>query len=204
MRAASSRRPGAPPPMTTQRDRGEHEEPQRADDVALHDVTASVACGSEARRRVAERPQLVPNLFQCCDRALLHRGVDVVVRELSLCEERRSGGRSRPASARGRGARGRGTRPGSRTRRRATPFAASTRSRRAYAAMIARRGSDSARRSSSVSSRASASSSASSACGSRGRRLPPSRRRRRRRPRRRRGPTTTSDRDPAQARARTT
>ena len=40
-------------------------------------------------RRVAERPQLVPNVFQCCDRALLHRGVDGVVRELSLSEERR-------------------------------------------------------------------------------------------------------------------
>ena len=52
-------------------------------------VAAGVAYVISGRRArpLAQCAQLVPNLSQCLDRALLHRGVDVVVRELSLCEE---------------------------------------------------------------------------------------------------------------------
>ena len=38
---------------------------------------------------ITGEPKLVPNLFECVDRLLLHRGVHVMVRELSPREERR-------------------------------------------------------------------------------------------------------------------
>ena len=164
MRAASSSAPGRDTGDQHERDRRERRGTAGRRRRRASRRRGLRACGRLGRSggRSCSCAQLVPNLFQCADRALLHRGVDVVVRELSLCEELRQAPDRSPAGARGR----------ARTRARyssdvseacrATPSAARTRSRRAYAAMIARRGSGSARRSSSASSSATARSSASS------------------------------------------
>ena len=156
----SARRPGPParggrarrPPMSTSATVGTTRSRSAAKTSRL---TTSRPVGG-ARERCGARRSVRSSSRTCSSAAIAASfivDVDVVVRELSLCEERRSGGRSRPASARGRRERARGTRPASPTGCRATPAEARTRSRRAYAAMIARRGSASARRSSSASSR---------------------------------------------------
>ena len=120
-RRRSARRRGPPVRGGPGADRNEHErdrrhdeESQRCESVPSHEVTARWR-SSGASGLLAERPQLVPNLFECADRGLLHRRVDVVVRELSLCEERGQAAVRNRRRARGCRAHARGTRRGSPT-----------------------------------------------------------------------------------------
>ena len=131
--------PEAPQRRRTSAIVGRTRNSQRAKTSPPHDGSAARWRSSRTPAAAGERPQLVPNLLEGADRLLLHRRVDVVVRELSLREQPRQAARRRRRQLRGR--RGRAPRysSGVSDGRRATPSAARTLSMRAYAAMIARR-----------------------------------------------------------------